>query len=107
MAENLPQHADYERALRAAFEAVTAEVVNRPNVASRSRTGLVEEVVRVAVRFAAPVLIGMGRDLEAANENLTDLENLLPEYNVPGDCDVCDGWHADGDCPAHSDGDDA
>lgn len=21
------------------------------------------------------------------------------EYDVPGDCDVCDGWHADGDCP--------
>jgi hypothetical protein len=71
------QSADYERALAAAFEAVTAEVVNRPNVASRPRTELIEDVVRVAVRFAAPVLIGIGRDLEAAGENLTDLENLL------------------------------
>jgi hypothetical protein len=73
----MTQNADYERALAAAFEAVTAEVVNRPNVASRPRTELIEDVVRVAVRFAAPVLIGIGRDLEAAGENLTDLENLL------------------------------
>lgn len=32
------------------------------------------ELARVAVEAAAPILIGMGRDLEAAGENLTELE---------------------------------
>lgn len=24
--------------------------------------------------------------------------DMRPIYDVPGDCEACDGWHADGDC---------